>query len=263
MIPRAAAMAASGLLAACVTTPEVSAPRIEGYLPAASVQALARTLPAPPARDSADDHADRAASAALRRFEHTDRWLMATAHAELSPPLALQHFDCALGVRTADADDIPALKRLSQRLMHDAVDLAQAASVRFDRPRPVALDAERAACVRLDAEGRNRTAWPSRPALYAVAYAEALAAAAPDRAEAVRAIGRALGDSAAICALNRPADVEAGRALGRQLAQAQAQDAAWRADVAAAGEEVLRLRATGRTHPACAAERRALDTAGL
>ena len=48
MIRRAAAMAASGLLAACVTTPEVSAPRIEGYLPAASVQALARTLPAPP-----------------------------------------------------------------------------------------------------------------------------------------------------------------------------------------------------------------------
>ena len=60
-----------------------------------------------------------------------------------------------------------------------------------------------------------------------------------------------------------PADVEAGRALARQLVQAQAQDAAWRADVAAAGQEIVRLRATGRTHPACAAERRALDTAGL
>lgn len=262
MIRRAAIAAASGLLAACVTAPDVAAPRIDGYLAPATIQALAQTLPAPPETDGAEDRADRAASDTLRRFEHTDRWLMATAHAELTPPLALQHFDCALGVRTADAE-APALTRLTQRLMHDAVDLAQAASVRFDRPRPIALDPDRAACVRMDAPARARTSWPSRPALYAAVYSEALATAAPDQAEAVQVIGRALGDSAAICGLSSPADVAAGRALGQRLAQAQAADAAWRAEVAAAGAEIVRLRATGRTHPGCAAERRALAQAGL
>lgn len=263
MIRTAAVMAAAGLiLSACATSPEVERPGAEGYLSAADIRDLAAALPPPPAPGSPQDADDRAASDALKRFEDTDRWLMATAQSELNPPLALQHFDCALGVRTADGD-APRLKRLAERLMRDAVVLAEAASARFERARPVADDPQRRACVRMDAAGRSRSSWPGRAGLYGAAYAEALAEAAPDRAETVRRIGRALGDSAAICALNRPADVEAGRRLGEALAAAQRARPDYRTDVQAAGEEIVRLRATGRTHPGCAAERRALETAGL
>lgn len=262
MIPRTAVLAAVGaLLSACVTSPEVERPRAEGYLSAAVVRELAATLPPPPGPGSPEDAADRTASDALRRFEDTDRWLMATAQSELNPPLALQHFDCALGVRTADGE-APALKRLAERLMRDAVALAEASS-RFERARPIADDLHRRACVRIDVTARGRTSWPGRAGLYGVAYAQALAAAAPDRAEAVRRIGRMLGDSAAICALNRPADVEAGRRLGERLANAQGLDPEHQTDVREAAAEIVTLRATGRTNPGCAAERRTLEAAGL
>lgn len=258
----AAVLAAAGvLLSACASSPEVERPRAEGYLSAAAIRDLATTLPAPPAPGSPEDRADRGASDALKRFEDTDRWLMATAQSELNPPLALQHFDCALGVRTADGE-APTLKRLAERLMRDAVALAEASTARFERARPI-VDPERRACVRMDAAGRTRSSWPGRAGLYGAAYAEALAAAAPDRAETVRRIGRALGDSAAICALNRPADVEAGRRLGEALAVLQGLTPDYQADVRAAGAEITALRATGRTHPGCAAERRALEAAGL
>ena len=257
----AAALAATTLgLSACVTSPEVEQPRAQGYLTPAAIHELAAALPAPPSSGSPEDAADRAASDALKRFEDGDRWLMATAHSELNPPLALQHFDCALGVRTADAE-APALKRLAERLMRDAVGLAETSAARFHRARPIADDPARRACVRMEADGRARSSWPGRAGLYGVAYAEALAAAAPDRAQAVRRIGLALGDSAAICALNRPADIEIGRRLGRDLAAAQARSPDYRADAAAAGVEIARLRATGRTNPGCAAERRALSEA--
>ena len=262
MIPKAAGLAAAGLLlSACVTSPEVERPRAEGYLSAAAIRDLAATLPPPPASGSPEDIADRAASDVLRRFEDTDRWLMATAQSELNPPLALQHFDCALGVRTADGE-APALKRLAERLMRDAVALADASS-KFERPRPIADDPDRRACVRMEASGRARSAWPGRAGLYGAAYAEALAAAAPERAGAVRRIGQALGDSAAVCALNRPADIEAGRAMGGDLAAAQRLAPDYQSDVRAAGVEIITLRATGRSNPGCAAERRALDEAGL
>jgi acid phosphatase (class A) len=266
VIRRAAVLAATALmtaliLSACVTSPEVERPRTEGYLSSATIREQAAALPGPPAPGSPEDAADRAASDALKRFEDTDRWLMATAHSELNPPLALQHFDCALGVRTADGE-APTLKRLAERLMRDAVTLAESSAARFHRARPIAETPGRRACVRMEPEGRARSSWPGRAGLYGAAYAEALAATAPDRAEAVRRIGQALGDSAAICALNRPADIAAGRRLGANLTAAQALSPDYRADVAAAGVEIMRLRATGRTNPGCAAERLALSEAG-
>lgn len=260
MRPRAVLAAASlvgaAVLTACITAPEPRRPAAQAYVETGTIRALAADLLAPPVAGSPADLADREVSDALKRWEDTDRWLLAGAQAELRPPLALQHFDCALGVRTADAE-VPALKRLAERVMRDAVTLAEAAD-RFQRARPVADDPQRRACIRLDPATRARSAWPARPALYGAAYAEALALAAPERAEAVRTIGRAIGDSAAVCALNRPADVAAGAALGLALGAEQAQVADYRADAAAAGAEIAALRASGRTHPGCAAERRAL-----
>src|SRR5690606_30217459 len=125
--PRAVATAAvlAVLLSACAGTPAAlrpeaaRAPVAAGYLDETVVAALADAVPPPPAPGSAEDLDDKARSARFIALEDTDRWLLATAHAELRPPLALQHFDCARDARLEPAA-VPQLTRLMQRLFHDA-----------------------------------------------------------------------------------------------------------------------------------------------
>src|SRR5690606_34907667 len=145
--PRAITTAAvlAVLLSACAGTPAAlrpdaaRAPVVAGYLDETVVAALADAVPPPPAPGSAEDLDDKARSARFIALEDTDRWLLATAHAELRPPLALQHFDCALDARL-DPAAIPQLTRLMQRLFHDADSAAERVKARAHRPRPVGDD---------------------------------------------------------------------------------------------------------------------------
>ena len=104
------------VLVACAPT-ENRAPKLTevstGYLTAGDLARLADAVPPPPLPASEADLADKATSARYRAFEDSDRWLLATSHAELRPPLALQHFDCALGVRFGSAET-PNLDRLAE-----------------------------------------------------------------------------------------------------------------------------------------------------
>lgn len=231
----------------------------EGYLSPGVVARLAQAVPPAPVAGSHQDAADRAASARFTALEDTDRWLMATAHAELRPPLALQHFDCALDVRLGSAGT-PALDRMMAKVFHDAqaaVVLAQSKSV---RARPVAEDPARRACQTLTPALRRSTSAPSAGAAVGTAYAEALALIAPDRAAAVRRIGHEIALSRQICAMDYPSDGTAGEALGRAVTAEIAATPDFQAEIAAARDELTTARATGRTNPGCAAERAALAT---
>lgn len=231
----------------------------DGYLEAAALQDLARATPEAPAPGSPQDRADRLASARLQALEDSDRWLMATAHAEVRPPLALQHFDCALGVRLGSAPT-PILDRMAARAFHDVQAAAVLARAGRLRSRPVADDPARRACQTLTPEARRSSAYPSSVAAAGAAYAEILARVAPDRAEAVRRIGHEIGVSRLVCAMAYPSDVAAAEALGRAVAAQIAATPAFQTDVAAARAEIEAARATGRTNPGCAAERAALAT---
>ena len=231
----------------------------EGYLSPGVVARLAQAVPPAPVAGSAQDAADRAASARFTALEDSDRWLMATAHAELRPPLALQHFDCALGVRLGSAET-PTLDRMMAKVFHDAqaaVVLAQA-QARGRRARPVAEDPARRACQTLTPAMRRSPSAPSAGAAVGTAYAEALALIAPDRAAAVRRIGHEIGVSRQICAMDYPSDGLAGEALGRAVVAEIVATPDFQAEIAAARDELAAARATGRTNPGCAAERAAL-----
>ncbi|NBB64682.1 PA-phosphatase [Pseudomonas sp. ODNR1LW] len=230
----------------------------DGYLDPAALQSLAAATPGPPAPGSPQDRADRNASARLAGFEDTDRWLMATAHAELRPPLALQHFDCALGVRRG-AVETPTLDRMAAKAFHDAQAAAILERSAVDRPAPAA-DPQRRACQTLGPGGAPRSDSPSAAAVVGTVYAETLARIAPERAEAARRIGHEIGVSRLICALAYPADVAAGEALGRAVADEIVATPAFQAEMTAARAEIAAARATGRTNPGCAAERAALAT---
>jgi acid phosphatase (class A) len=253
------------LLAGCLTTPPPGpTPMAEpvGYLPFTTVDGLAATVGPAPAPGSARDQADRADSDAYRTLEGGDRWLMATAHAELRPPLAAQQFDCALGGRMT-VRPMPALTRLMTRLQVDTVAAGTLVRTRSDRPRPAAVDPQRRVCLRLTEAGRASPSWPSTAAAVGTAYGEMFADLAPDRAEAVRRIGREIGVSRAVCALDWPGDVAAGQSLGHSVYAAVAETPAFRHDLEAARAEVSLARtAAGPESPGCAAERRLFPSDG-
>lgn len=260
-----AILGAAGVLAilsACAPA-ENRAPQMtsvtEGYLAQGDLARLASAVPPPPEPGSAVDQADNATSARYRAFEDSDRWLLATSHAELRPPLALQHFDCALGVRLGSTET-PNLDRLMARVFHDAETVAEQVKRRAARPRPVGDDPDRRACQVVSEAGRKSASYPSGSAAVGAAYGEAFAAIDPSRAEAVRRIGHEIGVSRLVCAMHYPSDVATGEAIGRATAAEAVGTATFQADLAAARAELAAARAKGLTNPGCAAERAVLPT---
>ena len=229
------------------------------YLDHAAIQALADAVPAAPLTGSAQDQADIAASERLRVLENSDRWMLATRHAELRPAFGLSHFDCALGFRvTSEAS--PRLVSILERVLHDANEAAERAKARAFRPRPVGADPERPACQVVSAAGRASPSYPSGSATVSAAYGEVIAALAPDRAAEASRTGHEIAVSRMVCAMHYPSDVAEGETLGKAVFQRIAVSEAFQADAIVAREEIARARSAGLTSPACAAERLALAT---
>lgn len=248
-------------LAACgggsAPAPSAMAQAPEGYLSPARIAALAAAVPESPVPESARAAADIQASQRMRALENSDRWSLATRHAALRPPLALAHFDCALGFRI-DPAEAPRLTVLLTRLLGDANGAAERAKARRFRARPVGDDPSRAACEVLSPAARASASYPSGSAAVGMAYGKAMAVLAPDRASQVLEIGRQIGLSRLVCAAHYPSDVEAGAALGQAVFEAVAATPAFEADLAHARPEIEQARAAAETSPACAAERAAL-----
>ena len=126
--------------------------------------------------------------------------------------------------------------------------------------RPIARDPTLQPCQRITPAMRDSTAWPAAGAVAGTVYGEAFAALAPDRAAAVRRMGREIGASRRICRMNSAADVAGGVTGGRELFDLIARSPAFQTDLEAARIEVAAARAEGLSSPACAAERRALGS---
>lgn len=249
----AAALAACGLLAACVAAGDpVPAPGpTTGYLDASAIRLISAGFTPHPVHPDAEQ-------AVFDSVEPgTDRWWLAIAHAELRPPEAAQHFDCVLGARLADSPR-PALTRLMNRLLIDSARVANALAEREPRRRPVAARPDLQPCVRMDEAVRNSPSWPAGGAVAGAAYGEMFASLAPDQAEAARRRGIDIGLSRALCRVNWHADVTDGVRIGRAVYERAATTPEFAADLEGARAEVAAARVEGLTNPACAAERRAL-----
>ena len=256
-------MKPAGVLAACLLVcgcaaagrPSALISPPSGYLAAQQIGGMAvRSIPAmstPSANDLALVHAVSPG---------TDRWWLATAHAELRPPEAAQHFDCVLDTQLT-RHPRPALARVMNRLLADAEALVQAMAPLTPDPapkRPVALIEGLEPCQRLTPESRAASAWPAGGAVVAAAFGELFAELAPDRAVGSRRMGREIAFSRAVCRVNWASDVEAAISQGVALFTDASAQPAFQAEVQAARMEVAAARAEGLTHPSCAAERRAL-----
>jgi acid phosphatase (class A) len=147
---------------------------------------------------------------------------------------------------------------MAAKAFHDVRTVSEQVATRSRRARPVSNDPGRPACERLTPAMRDSAAYPSLGAAAGAAYAEVLAALEPDHASAVRRIGRQIGVSRMVCAMNSPSDVAVGAALGRAVALQIITAPAFQAEAEAARRELEARRATGLTNPGCAAERAAL-----
>lgn len=246
------------LTGGCATTmvaPVVPTLPVQGYLDAAAVQAVSAAFSPTPI----DPVAEQSVFASVE--PGTDRWWLAIADAELRPPEAAQHFDCALGTRLAGRPR-PALTRLMNRLLIDSAGVANRLAERAPRRRPIAQRSDLEPCVRIDETARNSPSWPAGGAVAGAAYGEMFAALAPDRAEAARRRGAEIGRSRALCRVNWQADVTDGQEIGRAVYARAAAAPEFAADLEAARAELAAARAEGLAHPACAAERRALGPTG-
>jgi acid phosphatase (class A) len=83
----------------------------------------------------------------------------------------------------------------------------------------------------------ERSSYPSGHAAYGWAVARVLALAAPDRADALLALGRDYGLSREICGMHFPSDVAAGKAVSEAVVRRLMADPAFRADLAAVRAE--------------------------
>lgn len=249
---RGPALAACAILGACATGGDRAVETPPGYLDAREIRALADAAPSPAPWTVSD----------LPPSEPgTDRWWLATAHAQLAAPEAAQHFDCTLGARFAQKPR-PALTRLMGRLLVDADSLTRLLAERSPRPRPIKAIEGLEPCQRVNDAIRDGASWPAGGAVAGSAYGEMFAALAPDRAANARGMGREIGLSRTVCRMNWPADVADGAVLGQRLYAAEAGSPAFAADLEAARAEVAAARAEGLTNPGCAAERLALGQAG-
>lgn len=240
--PAADAVAASMPTGAATARP---AP-LPGYLAADAVDML-RVMPPAPTAGDARDAADRRIFRETRAFKDSARWQMASGDAQLGTAQMLRHFACAVDIELTP-EQAPRIVRLAQRATRDAAQAMARAKEYYKRQRPYFVD-EGDICRPREEQG-NSYDYPSGHATAGWAWGLSLAQVAPDRASAILARARAIGDSRVVCGVHNASAVSAARLLtGATVAMATA-TAEYQQDLAAARAELSALRAVSHVTPA-------------
>ena len=241
-----------------VLTPEISPGIAAGFVSAAALPDSLALLSPPPPTGSAAFGADEEAYRVTRAFKNTPRWALAAKDAELSFPEVVETFSCALDTWVTE-HSAPHLYSLMRRTRTDAGISGQKAKKRYQRVRPFVVYNE-PSCAPGDEERlRHNGSYPSGHSTIGWTWALILTEIVPDRTDAILKRGYAFGESRVICGVHWQSDVEAGRTLAAGVVARLHADAAFRAELIAAGAEVAAARAQG-IKPArdCMAEEAAL-----
>lgn len=267
---RAAPLAAALLLAACATPPaptvspdEVGEVRagsgvLNGYLDRKALPDSLALLPPPPAEGSPRAAADLETYRATRALRDTPRWRLATQDAELRFPAAAATFQCALGAPVT-AERTPHLNMVLRRTLADAGLATYRAKDHYNRTRPFVAMKESSCSAAEEPRLVKDGSYPSGHAALGWAWGLVLASVAPERADALLQRAYAFGQSRVICGVHWQSDVEAGRLVAAATVARLHADPVFRAQMAAAGEEVTRgLSKNAPAQASCAAEAAAL-----
>jgi acid phosphatase (class A) len=218
-----------------------ASPHPAPYLAAPAEPDEVALLPPPSALDTALASAERAVYAATRGLQGTPRWTLASADADRDPAHVLNDFDCAFGL-VLDAAKVPRLVQLLARLDADVEQATGPVKAFYHRRRPL-VGNEAPLCVPRTEKLAESFSYPSGHATQGWASALVLAELAPDRAGAILARGRVYGESRIVCGVHWPSDVEAARTAAASLVAVLHDVPEFRADLAAARDDLAALRA--------------------
>jgi acid phosphatase (class A) len=170
-------------------------------------------LPPPPAKDSAMQAADEAASKAAYALKGTPRWDQAALDAGAEFPAATDTFSCALGVQISPTDT-PNLYRLMRRSWMDGMMSGSVAKKEYKRERPFAVHKEVTCRPADEEELKHDPSYPSGHTAMGWAWALILIELAPDRMDQLLMRGYTYGLSRMICNAHWQTDTLQGRLLG-------------------------------------------------
>ena len=223
---------------------EVAPGILGGYLPRGAAPNSLTLLPAPPAAGSAAQARDDEAARAAVALSGGPRWMQATEDAELKFPKAAETFSCALGVGISEADT-PRLYMLLRRTLADNGLATYPTKTRYQRARPFTVNGAAICTPNEEAPLRRDGSYPSGHSAVGWGWALILAQAAPDRADAILARGRAFGQSRVVCNVHWLSDTEEGRLMASATVAKLQDQPEFRADLEAARAEIAAARARG------------------
>lgn len=228
--------AAIGL--AALSSSGAAAKDAPGYLAAGQGVNLATILPGPPTPGSPRALADARAFRDSRALRGMARWQQATA--DVSSDLGAR-FANALGFRP-DWTRLPLTRALLARFDADRSVAIRDAKAHWQSPRPF-IGSELPICEPRTPGLIANGDYPSGHTAHGWGFALIMAELMPDRASALLARGRDYGDSRWICGSHSQSAVEGGYMAASAIVAREHGDAAFRRDMAAAGEELASYRA--------------------
>jgi acid phosphatase (class A) len=229
--------------------------RFIGYVSEENVIDGRTTLAKMPTLDSATKTLDDViAKNMVDSYYDTDRWLVASADAELKSDSGTQcHFNCQLGV-TVSKEGTPHLYALISRISADAHHGAAYVKEEKYRQRPFAQAAEEdgagskySATCRPDEETtlNENSSYPSGHTTFGYLAGLVLAQVDPEDASKLIARGRQYSESRLVCNYHWYSDIQAGRELASAVYDTLQESSSYLADLKAAQEEFKAVQAKG------------------
>jgi acid phosphatase (class A) len=217
---------------------------LPGYLPAGALPNSLTLVPAPPAPGSATQARDDEAAKAAVAHAGGPRWTQAIEDADLHFPKAAETYSCALGVRITEADT-PHLYTLLRRTLVDVGLSTYPTKTKYQRGRPFMVSGGPICTPGDEAALRKDGSYPSGHSAIGWGWALILTEASPAQTDAILTRGRAFGQSRVACNVHWLSDVEEGRVMASATVARLHDDAAFKADLAAARAEIDAARAKG------------------
>lgn len=250
-----AGMAMAAGLAACAATTTAEAPTVDeslvaplnpipttltGYLQPGDLDGPSLLGP-PPAPDSLTGRADRARYEETRVLEGSARWKQAQTENDLWGGGALKQYACKLGV-SIDERQTPTALRVLHRVELDVRTVGKPAKDHYNRPRPMVGD-DKPICIPREDWMKTNASYPSGHAMTGWAWALILAELVPQKADAMLAAGKQVGESRIICGVHYASDIEAGRTLAGAMVARLHADPQFQTDMKKARAEIARAKA--------------------
>jgi len=215
---------------------------LPGYLPRGALPSSLTLLPPPPTPGSAAQARDDAAAKAAVAAAGGPRWRQAVRDADLRFPQAAETYACALGVRITETDT-PRLYGLLRRTLTDLGLSVYPTKLKYLRARPFTVDGASSCTPGDEAALRKDGSYPSGHSAIGWGWALILTEAAPERADAILARGRAFGQSRVACNVHWLSDTEESRVIASATVARLNDDPGFQADLAIAREEIAAARA--------------------